>query len=280
MSKPCGFPPTPQSLVRGVTLAEVMIAATLGLLVMFGVTAINLGRINMQIDLRGRGQQVGDEIQPATALLQLINHLERADRINLISTGQPGVQPFSGPADVQLRLFESGNNASPSCPAPSCTTPGAAPAACCFLIGANFRWVEYRHVDTPDSGSAPDAIRFFDNTASGCGNTRLLTGSGRISALTFRYRDTADPPPGGDPDPAQFVSAPADTNALQYSMQWDSPGPLFGGGGLLSPNSRTYTGTVTSRLISYSDVKAGADGPGDSGQGLAGAGLTKPAPCP
>ena len=66
--------------------------------------------------------------------------------------------------------------------------------------------------------------------------------------------------------------AQADNNLIRYAVAWDN--------GLAGPRNRTqtFTGQVTSRAISYSNVGASA---GDSGRGLDVGGLNSPpASCP
>ena len=90
----------------------------------------------------------------------------------------------------------------------------------------------------------------------------------QLEQVTFSYVDAAGAPPGGDPNDAVFAAAPADTNLVSYFIRWSN--------GATPARTHEFQGTVALRAVPYSDVNAGATHEGDSGIGLASAGITPP----
>ena len=225
---------------RGVTLTEVLIASTvMGAVILVGMT-LNQNRLGIQEQL-----SVGQDVPAALAAVQLMQDLERADRVRIVDA-----------ATIQIRR--------PQMTTAGCT--GVIPAPACFDDAANYRWVEYAHVNVDAGIPGRDALRVYDNTTVGCATTRVL--SGQIGLVQFAYADAAAAPPGGDP----FAPSTDDNNVVDYQVRWN--GPVLGGV-VLSPTSRLFRGQVAIRAAPYSHVNAnGASG--DSGLGLAPVGVSNP----
>ncbi|MBI3322040.1 MAG: hypothetical protein HYZ91_07230 [Candidatus Omnitrophica bacterium] len=224
---------------RGLTLTEVMIASTLAVVVIVIIGVLDMTRFRMQEDLRRHSPVGSEQGQAALAAFTLGKNLERADRINILSTGIAAAAPTGavGFGNVQLRRVEC---------APAPVTPA------CLDNPASYHWDEYRRVG--------GALQYFANTQipANCASPVIL--AREVTSLTFRYVNAAGPPPGGDP----FAPDPADNNALRYELRWDN--------GLAGTDhrSRRFLSVVLSRAIAYSNVNAqGIGGPTDSGTGIA-----------
>lgn len=236
---------------HGMTLTEVLVASTLALLVVIGIGRVDMTRFYIGEEIRQRSAAAGvGQQEAALAALHLSKFLERADRVNLINTGQPGVHPFSGPLDeanIQLRI--------PQCP----TAP---PDAACFADAANYRWSQYARIG--------NELRFYEDTVSTCSNMRVL--AHQLSSFTIAYLDTAPAPPGGEPLPGPPTPNPADNNMLGFTVAWDD-------GATPTPLTHAFRGAVAIRAGAYSDVNAdcaGPTGPCDSGTALSPGGVSGP----
>jgi len=243
---------------RGVTLMEVVVASTLAVLVVIGIGQVDTARVGIEQQIRQRAAtlfNLGSHEEAALVVLHFTKHLEAADRIYLINTGQPGVRPFSGSpgaANVQLRI-------------PQCPTPPADPA--CFDTAANYRWDQYVLIG--------DELRFYENTVAGCSTMRVL--ARQITSFTVSFPDTAPAPPAGEPFPPPPTPNPADNNILAFTLTWND--------GASPPLTHEFRSTVAARGVAYSDVNAGCgpnpSDPCDSGTGVDPTGVAGPPPlCP
>ena len=249
---------------RGLTLAELLVASTLALVVIAGLGTIDVARLRMYDDLTRRSGLLSDQIHAAMAAQQLNRDLKRADRILVINTGLgaralpdettlPAVEPFTSPpgadrATLQLRIPRSTTD-SASCA--GCAGAGA-PPACCLDIAANYQWVQYQRDAEGHLWLYLDPPRCAKNT--------LL--SGQITSFTVQYRDESPPLSQGDPP---VTPAGADNNVLEYQLGWSD-----------GTRSQTLHGEVTSRAIPYANVGAGG---GNSGLGLNPADPSAPEAC-
>ncbi|MBI3010978.1 MAG: hypothetical protein HYY58_00595 [Candidatus Omnitrophica bacterium] len=129
--------------------------------------------------------------------------------------------------------------------------PTNPPNPACFDDANNYRWEELRL----RNGNLERLL------STACGTPEVL--ADQITSLTFQYKHEAASPPGGDP----FAPDLSDNNAIEYVVTWSD-----------GPRTHEFRGEVTSRAIPYSDVNASN---GDSGSGLAPAGVSDPPPaCP
>lgn len=101
------------------TLIELLIAATLGFVVILAIGQIDVTRIYLS-------QQVspGDDVN--LAMVHIGKQLEGADRIVLVSTGVAGLAPDNGFANVLMRV----------------------PIGTAFDIAGNYGWFQYLHTGT------------------------------------------------------------------------------------------------------------------------------------
>ncbi len=238
---------------RGFTLIELMIATSLTAIVMLALGTADATRVRIEQELRERAKINGsEEMRAALAATRLTKSLERADRIVIRNSGggvAPGVVP-GGPANravVQLRHVE--------CP--------GTPDATCLDDPTRYSWEEYRRVG--------NELEYLYPVTSTCPAPQVF--AAEISSFTMQFRN-AKPvePPGGDP----FAPDPADNNTVEFALEWDNQ--LTG----LDRRRHEFRQEVTSRNISYTDMNANlAPGNGDSGTGLAPAGISNPpSPCP
>ena len=227
---------------RGFTLMEMMVVTVIAMIVAAGIITMDAGRTRLGVQLLENSKQASEEQQAGVAAIQLGKDLERADRVNILNTGVPGVAPFGPPAgfgNVQIRT-------------PVGCMGAASPAPACFDDPTNYAWVQYRRVGN-------DLLR-YDDTGSGCGSVRTvarqLGATPQNDGFEFFFQDTtAGAPTWG-------VQAD-EVNVFNYTITWDN--------GLLGPNAKehTFDGNSTMRNFGYMNVNRGIAGPGDSGTGLA-----------
>jgi hypothetical protein len=182
---------------RGMTLIELMTATVLSVLVILAIGQVDVSRVRLSDEVRRRATA---QSEAALALAHMAKSLQQADRIQWIN-----------PSDIQFRRFIGDP-----------TAPGALDNA------ANYRWAQYQLVDINPVDGTMDTIRFYDDTAGGCG----VDDSFGASGLTIQYRDEAVAPPGGEP-PVQ------DNNVLQMTIEG------------------RYTTEVTIRGGAYTDLMTG-----------------------
>ena len=172
---------------RGMTLTEVLIASALGVVVIIALYAVDNARFRIYEDLRKRSA-VGSETYAALAALHIAKHLERADRLNIPSSGV-----------LQVRI-------------PACAK--LADPVACLNDPTKYQWDQYR------LNAAATELDFFINTGAGCGTRTPL--AGQITALSFTYKDEVTlRPPGGEP-------ANQDNNVVKYALTWANGPPRTG----------------------------------------------------
>ncbi len=147
---------------RGLTLMELLLASTLGLLVMFAFGGVDMGRVLLLDQVRQDSQF---HTNLTYALWHMTKHLEVADRIAL------------GPADNLLFRV------------PRFT--GLPNTTAAVDNAANYVWNQYRLV--PGTNGL-DNIMFYEQIPGGCGRPQLL--SGNILSLAFEQPDEISAPPG------------------------------------------------------------------------------------
>ena len=150
---------------RGITLVEIMVAATLMFLVILAIGQVDVSRVRLSEEARKRG---GSETDAAMALAHMGRFLQEADRVNLI-----------GPTSLQFRRF-IGN-------------PSVAGA---LDNVANYRWAQYTLADVNPADGTMDTIQFNDDAAAGCG---AAEDGFQATSLLLQYQDEAGAPPGGEP---------------------------------------------------------------------------------
>lgn len=165
---------------------ELIVASVVALVVVFGVVAVDSGRVQMHEELRVRSEVMSQHGQAAlSAAMRLGKSLERADRINVLSTS---------PGNVRFRTFVPTADCGSGC-------TGGIPDPCCFDLPANYQWDQYRLTGTE--------MRLYSNLNAGC-TLRVIARD--ITGLTFTFVDQAPQPPGGGPD--------LDNNLLGYTLVW------------------------------------------------------------
>ena len=234
--------PAPRVLTtRGITLFELLIAATISLFMLLVISRVNLSR-------EYHNQRVQNtsifRVEAGLLLATMAKRLEVADRIVLHRTGQ-GTDPMT-------LLFR-------------------VPLGTSFDDPANYRWAEYRHVDTTGN-TVPDTVLFYNNIGDQATPTDPCVVSEKffgVSGLTVTFADEV-PPPGPE------------FNALELKAS------------LVDPNTSlaetTFTEEVIFRSRSSGNLDATCAGvpcascttlPCDSGSGLARPGVSLPRdPCP
>ena len=236
---------------QGLTLTEILIASALAVVVIAGIGILDVTRTRMQLELEERSGMGSEEPQVALAAIRLGRSAELADRLVILETGIPGVQPTAAGAEghgkVQLRYVDDG-----------CQTTA------CLDDATSYHWDEYRW-----NGQTVEYFRDTQNAAN-CGTPVQRTR--QVAAMTFRFKDEAPVPPGGDP----FAPDLSDNDVLEFALRWDNT--LSGA----DHKDHEFRGEAMTRAAPYSNVNAGKTGPGDSGTGLAPdePAFTPPAPCP
>ena len=149
---------------RGLTLMELLLASTLGLLVVFAFGGVDMGRVLLLDQVRQDGKF---HTNLTYAIWHMSKHLELADRIEPVSANNLlfRVPRFGAPPDTTAAV----DNA------------------------ANYVWNQYRTVPAPNGLST---ILFYEQVPGGCNTPKLL--SENILSLAFAQPDEVVAPPGGD----------------------------------------------------------------------------------
>jgi hypothetical protein len=238
----------------GLTLAELLVATTVGLVVLGGIGAMTINRVRLEQDFRRHAAALAPGYFDALEAMRHVGKsLERADRVNVISDGlEPPTPP--PPMNVQIRIPELRT----ACADGSSCTDGT-PDACCYDVTGNYRWVQYRR-DGP-----ANTLLFFDDIpqAGPCPAARTL--ASYITGGTISYEDRAGQPAVGGEPFASGRYAGDDNNVLGYTLTWDA------GAGV----SRTLVSEVTLRGAGYTNLRSGS-APGDSGSALDSNGISGP----
>jgi prepilin-type N-terminal cleavage/methylation domain-containing protein len=150
---------------RGMTLIEILIATTIGVLVLWGIGQVDVSRVRLGEQARRTGSA---DVEAALALAHMGRFLQDADLVNVIN-----------PTSVQFRRFI-----------------GDPTVAGDFDIPANYQWAQYQFVNAIPPNA--DFIRFDDNATPPCGNPEETF---EASNLQVQFEDAAGTPPGGPPLP-------------------------------------------------------------------------------
>lgn len=218
------------SAEQGFTLIEMMVVTTIAMIVAAGVISMDAGRARLGVALLENSKQASEEQQAGVAAIQLGKDLERADRVNILSTGIPG-----GFGDVQIR-------------APLGCMGAAAPPPACFDTPANYAWIEYKRVGNNLWRYEPGCV--------GRMVARQLGDTAQNQGFEIRFKGTGA-------GPASWGFPADEVNVFDYSITWDNglAGP--------AAREHTFSGTSTMRSFGYMNVNRGIAGAGDSGTGLA-----------
>ncbi len=265
---------------RGVTLLELLLAVTLGFVILLAIGNLDVTRMRLTQDVAGTG---AFQASAERVLFHMAKRLEQADRINLLCTGGspngPSPACVGAETNIQIRFPDpKATNcpsvAPPSCPAVCVGCGGPVPEPCCFDIPTNAHWVEYRY------DPVAKAVRFFDDSnydpnggPYDCTSVKVI-GQG-MDGLVLTYQDvTIAPAGGGGSEP---FTGGEDNNTMQIE--------LTGSADPTTSQPRSASLQVTIRASAYTDVNASSGAAGDdSGTGLQAPGLgdinPPPAPCP
>ena len=222
----------------GVTLIEILLASAIAVFVALGIGVMDVARLRMENELRSRGGVLSQQANVSLAVLSLSKTLERADRIIIRNGGAAG--------DIQLRTFEPDTDCpvvGAGCPVVCTGCTGAIRPSCCFDLPGNYQWDEYKR------NAGTNEIWCYRNVGAGCAR-RVL--AGEATQFNVAFSPEAAAPPGGDPP---VGVAGEDNNTVAFMIRWDT-----------GTDAENFPGKVTSRVIQYSNVNAGA---GDSGWGQA-----------
>lgn len=231
--------PMLRSSERALTLTEVLVATALAVIVVVGISITDVTRVRIENDLRSRAVPRIAQIAPALAITHIAKQMAQADRVVILDSGIPG-----GLGRMRIRRVV--------CPEP------IAPA--CFTSPAAFHWDEYRRKGT-NLEYVPEV------TNVGCGAVSVL--GGNVVSLTFQFVDgqASFPTPPCEPFGAGI---PEDNNIVGYTLTWRE-----------APRQHQFVGETTGRLIPCSNLGATLNvltKAGDSGLGLAAAGVSDPPP--
>lgn len=148
----------------GFTLTEILVAASLAVVVILAIGQVDVSRVRLSEELRRRANTRGEA---ALAQADMARSLQSADRIYVVS-----------PTSVQFRRFIGGNP----------TAPGV------LDDDANYQWAQYTLVDVDPVDGTMDTIRRYQG--SSCGIVERFL----VSSLNIAYVDVGTPsPPGGEP---------------------------------------------------------------------------------
>ncbi len=245
---------------------ELMVASLLGIFIILAVGKLDVSRLFMAQEV---DRSAAFQMTMQQTMGRITQQLRSADRIFLLSSGDPSIWPVpvpSLPATVQIRTPSPTTDNPPTCLVGSCTGP--VPQPCCFAMAQNYRWVQIDHRDT-NGDTIPDAIALFDNynPATGvmnCATVKILARN--VGTLTLQFLDTfAAPALGGEPFPGTTL----DNNVL--GIQLNGIDPLTG-------QTRTASTEVELRAVPLTQLgsSCSAAGPCDSGEGMASSGVSNP----
>lgn len=222
---------------RGMTLLELLLASGIGFVIILALGHVDVTRIRMSQDISERIQGSGES---SLAIVSIVRDVERADRVRMLTDActVPGA-PLTSSSCVQIRIPEIDRNGPGGGPnaCPNCTT-AASPNPCCFNIGDNYRWVQYRF----NAGT----IERYDETVQNCNQQQTFTG---ISGLTVSYVDEAQAPLGALG--AEPLPGNEDNNMVQVVVQWPNPAD--------PATPYTTLSQVALRATPYTNVPNGLD---------------------
>ena len=169
---------------KGFTLAEVLIASALSMIILFGFIALDASRMRLTVQTQyNAGTQYPERNEAAVSTIRITRELEQGDRFVIIGGG----------AGIQIRRPTMTANL----PAGATCLGVPVPDAECFDAPQNYRWYQISRL------AATGALRYYRNTGAGCATFDTLV-RGDLSAVSFA------------PDPQ-------DPNVVAYSLTWQNP---------------------------------------------------------
>ncbi len=193
---------------RGFTLAEVLIASALSMIILFGLIALDASRMRLTVQTQyNAGTKYPERNEASVSTLRITRELEQGDRFAIIAGG----------AGIQIRRPVMTVNL----PAGSSCVGVPVPDAECFDAPQNYQWFQISRL------AATGALRYYRNISAGCGTFDTLV-QGDLSAVSFAP-DAQDP------------------NVVTYSLTWqnpDTPGDSMAFPGEVAVRGRTM-GTTT-----------------------------------
>ena len=248
---------------HGVTLLELLLASTIGFVILLALGHVDVTRIRMSQDISQRSQILGEA---SLALVSITRDLELADQVLIFSDAACTTPAVSNGRCIQIRIPEvdtngpaSGPNACPAAPQTwTCRQqagldtpipPVQVPDPCCFNTAGNYRWVQYRL-------RVPNTIQHYADAGPPCGQLDTFSD---VSLVKVRYMDESQAPNGGTLGTEPLVGGP-DNNIVEFSVIW----------GDRTDNVRTMTSEVALRGTAYTNAN-GLDVSNAS---------PPPAPCP
>jgi len=205
------------SPVSGVTLVELVVAGTLGVMVILAIQRIDATRIALMGEIRRVSSEAPAEA--TRALSHMAAMFEQADRVILVDPGTPGCGAGCS-ADIWLRI----------------------PLANDLDNAANYQWAQYRLVGSADGPQ----VRFYRLTGDCNPDDRFLY----ITSLVVTYEPVAGAPPGSEPDPANFPNLAAEQDNNVLTIRVDSTDRQ-------TNETTTYWAGAALRAGTYSDVATG-----------------------
>ena len=245
---------------RGYTILELMVASTIGFLVLMAAGKVDLTRVLLTDEIR-RQARMSTEV--GWAVSHMVLRLERADRLVLVNAGAT--------PRLQVRIPEMDT----ACAGPVACA-GVAPPACCFSVPQNYRWVQYSRL-----AAGGGRIAVYDDMGNAGGapprNCTVDATFLDIGSFTINFMDESPAALAGEP-----LGAVQDSNVVEV---------IVAGVGANAPR---YRAEVTMRGGAYTNVNldgaapfnvncaSAVAGPCDTGTGVASAaGIAAPAAaCP
>ena len=170
---------------RGVTLLELLLASMIGLVVVLGLSKIDVTRIYLSQEVQNRTRGPSEAM---LVLSSIIKDLEQADRAVLYGPDCGGGTPSSC-LKFRIPIGTDFDNTNP--------------------VVNNYKWFKY-------SFSAGQ-IQYDAITDTGCGTDRTFKD---LTGLTFAWRDESPTPPGGR---EPFAPPTEDNNVIEIQVSWHDP---------------------------------------------------------
>ena len=229
---------------RGLTLLELLAAASIGLIVIAVLGRVDLTRVKMMRRSNKPVLQEGLVSEAGLSWLEVARQLEQADRVVLSNPASPSCRPSGSSAQssecyqtVQLRI----------------------PRGKAFGETGNYRWFQYRFSTDGEHGR----IAGYADSDHDCTPDVVFKD---ISGMSLQFHEVAKAPPHAS---QEVLDGPEDDNMLNLTISSVA-------------DEVTFTGVVAPRAIAYTNVGARCE-PGegcDTGVGLAPPGVSgPPRPC-
>lgn len=209
----------------GLTLTELIITSVLGIIVVLGVTKLDVARTMMELNIHERTAAAQpNRFGAALAALKIGESLTRADRA--IVTGPDG----NGLYTLQVRV-------------PECDGKDTA----CGNWIEQHRWEQY----SVDTATTPWRLAYYASahtptTLLFCGKYRVM--AQEITGLEFHFENEEVTPPGGEPNfsPNQPLGGGEDNNMVSYALTWSD-----------GTTTQTFRGQAMTRAWAYTNVAEG-----------------------